>query len=519
MLSTEFGQERQGVSMTNDEIRTRPTYVFPTSFLITSFVVRHSCLVVLSSLGFFSAVSLAAERPNIVFLYTDDQAPRAVRAAGDQQFITPHLDRIFQEGAHLTNSFTTTPVCSPSRAGLLTSRYGSELGITDWINPRREPELGLDPQSITWPQLLARAGYHNGLIGMWSLGMNERSRPTRFGYHEFWGIRTAGGPVENPAVERTDGKIEQISGFTTEIFTDYALQFIRDNQHQPFLLSLNYRAPHEPWLPVRPEDWEPFENLDPVIPNPDYPKLDVELIKKKTREYLASVKSIDRNVGRLLDLLDELQLSASTIVIFTSDHGYNLGEHGIWYKGNAIRALTENPPQKWKNIPPDRRPNLWDTSLRVPTAVRWPGVIKPGSNVTQTVSNLDWFPTLLAMAGVDLPPELTIRGRDITPLLRDESVEWDNDLYVEYSMHHGATTHMRGYRTPRWKLVRDFANDRRAELYDLVNDPHETTNLIESADPHHVQMMKQLHEKIIQKMKSLDDPVYRTVTSAPQSGP
>jgi choline-sulfatase len=459
----------------------------------------------------FGHAALAEDRPNIIFIYTDDQAACAVGAAGDKRFVTPHLDRIVGEGAHLTNSFTTTPVCSPSRAGLLTSRYGSELGITEWIHPGREPDLGLDPQVVTWPQLLARANYHNGLIGMWSLGAGTRQHPTNAGYHEFWGIRKAGGPVENPEVELPGGGTEKISGLTTDVFTDYALQFIRDNRHRAFLLSLHYRAPHEPWVPVRPEDEAPFENLDLEIPNPDYPHLDTELVKSKTRQYLASVKSVDRNVGRVLQLLDRLQLATTTIVIFTSDHGYNLGEHGVWYKGNAIRALTKNPPQKWKNIPPERRPNLWDTSLRVPTAIRWPGVVAPGLKVAQTVSNLDWFPTVLAMAGVGLPPKVVLRGRDITPLLRGQAVSWNNDLYLEYSMHHGATADMRGYRTPRWKAVRDFANPGRAEFYDLVNDPSETTNLVASNDPGYREIRAALESKILQQMKTLNDPVYASM--------
>ena len=257
---------------------------------------------------------------------------------------------------------------------------------------------------------------------MWSLGAGARQHPRNAGDRDFWGIRTAGGPVENPEVELSHGGAEEISGLTTDIFTDYALQFIRENHHRAFLLSLHYRTPHEPWVPVRPEDQEPFGNLDPEIPNPTYPNLDTGLVKKNTLQYLVSVKSVDRNVGRVLQLLDHLQLAASTIVIFTSDHGYNLGEHGVWYKGNAIRALTENPPQQWENIPPARRPNLWDTSLRVPTAVRWPGVVTPGLKVAQTVSNLDWFPTVQVMVGAVVPPQVVVPGCDITPLLRGQSV-------------------------------------------------------------------------------------------------
>jgi len=443
--------------------------------------------------------------PNIVFIFTDDQAPFAVRAAGDERFITPHIDRLFQEGAHLKNSFVVTPVCSPSRIEMITSRYGTEMGITDYIN-RNESEVGIPANTPTWPQLLKGAGYRTALIGKWHLGVQDRHHPMKFGYDMFMGMRTGGCPPKDPVLELPDGTEKKLEGYTCDILTDHVIEFIGDHQKGPFAVSLHFRAPHAAWLPVRPEDWEPFRDLDPDIPNPDFPDLDVPLIKKRTIEYLAAVKSIDRNVGRLLATLEELKLAENTVVIFTSDHGYNLGEHGVWYKGNAIRVLTKNPPQQWKKIPANRRPNLWDTSLRVPTAIRWPGVIEPGTQISQTVSNLDWFPTLLTMAGVDLPNDITIRGRDITPLLRGKKIEWNNDLYVEYSMKHGATTHMRAWRTENWKYLIDFASPGREELYDLVGDPEENINLAKSEEPQHVRMRKELGEKIRDRMKDLGDP-------------
>jgi uncharacterized sulfatase len=452
-----------------------------------------------------AAAEAAVGRPNIVFLFTDDQAPFAVRAAGDKRFITPNIDRIFHEGAHLQNSFVTTPVCSPSRVGLLTSRYGTEMGITDWINPGSEKKLGLDPTTAAWPRELAKSGYATALFGKWHLGTLDRFHPTAFGYDQFAGIRTGGCPPKNPTIELHDGAVKKVEGYTCDIFTDYALRFIDENRKRPFLVSLHFRAPHAAWLPVRPEDWAPFKDLDPEIPNPDFPNLNVPLIKKRTREYLAAVKSVDRNVGRVLGLLEKLKLNANTIVVFTSDHGYNLGEHGVWYKGNAVRALTKNPKQEYKNIPANRRPNLWETSLRVPTAVKWPGVIAAGAKVESTISNLDWFPTLLAMAGVELPTGAPIRGHNFSPLLRGESVEWDNDLYAEYSMHHGAKTHMRGYRTPNWKLIIDYANEGREELYDLRNDPAENENLASSVDATHRRVRAELQSKIETRMKQLGD--------------
>ncbi|MYA80713.1 MAG: sulfatase-like hydrolase/transferase, partial [Acidobacteriia bacterium] len=143
-----------------------------------------------------------ASRPNIVFIFTDDQAPWALGASGYPHALTPNIDRLFNEGAYLVNAFTTKPVCSPSRAGLMASRYGSELGLTEWIHPRREPELGLDPTVVTWPEVLQRNGYRTGLVGKWHLGVPDRYHPTRTGFEYFMGFRTGGTTPSNPVLEK-----------------------------------------------------------------------------------------------------------------------------------------------------------------------------------------------------------------------------------------------------------------------------------------------------------------------------
>jgi choline-sulfatase len=447
----------------------------------------------------------AETRPNIVFIMTDDQAPWAVGAAGRPDVRTPNLDRLFHAGAYLVNSFTCTPVCSPSRASLMTSRYGSELGITDWINPAREPELGLDPATVTWPEVLQAAGYKTGLVGKWHLGLPDPYHPTKTGFDVFSGFRGGGTSPRNAMLE-VDGKVAQRTGFTTDVLTDYALEFIRGNHRSPFLLCLHYRAPHAPYLPVPEENWSVFENLDPVVPNPDFPKLDVTRVRKLAREYLASVYGIDQNVGRVVALLDELKIADNTVVVFTSDHGYNIGHNGIWHKGNGHWILTENPPAT-PNIPAGQRPNMFDTSLRLPTCVRWPAAIRPGTVIKETISMIDWYPTLLALAGAKTPAGETIRGHDFSPLLRGEKIAWNNDLYAEYSTHHQSKTHMRAYRTPEWKLKRDFLNPERDELYHLVDDPAETKNLIESASADVAAARDRLHAAILNKMREVKDPV------------
>ena len=357
-------------------------------------------------------------------------------------------------------------------------------------------------------ELLQEAGYTTGLSGKWHLGTADQYHPTLTGYDDFMGFRDGGRPPKDAVLE-IDGHDVQTEGFIVDVVTDAALEFIEANRDGPFLLSLHYREPHAAWLPTRDEDWLPYRDLNVLLPEPDFPHLDVPRVERMTREYYASCAAVDRNLGRVLDALDEWELADNTVVIFTSDHGYHNGHHGLWYKGNAQWMLTELPEQQWEHIPPRQRPNLYDQALRVPTAVRWPGVIEPGSEVAETVSNLDWFPTLLEMADVDLPDDLTVRGHSIVPLLRGEQGEelaWDNNLYAEYSMRHGTTVDMRAWRTPEWKLMIDFRHPGREELYDLVNDPAEAHNLSDADDADVQAVRRDLESRIRGKLADIQDP-------------
>ncbi|QDT35624.1 sulfatase family protein [Thalassoglobus polymorphus] len=469
-------------------------------------------LTSLLALYLLQTIASAADRPNIVFIYTDDQAPTAVGFSGNTELKTPNIDRIANEGIVIKNAFTVTPVCSPARAALATSRYACELEILDWINPKKEPELGLNPNTITWMELLQKAGYRTSLSGKWHLGTADRYHPTLQGFDDFMGIRSGGCPPKDPVLE-VNGHDTKMSGFTVDLVTENALKFIRENQKKPFLASIHYREPHAAWLPTRDEDWEPYQDLDPSLPQPVHPDLNVELVKKRIREYYASVASVDRNVGRVLDLLDELKLADNTVVVFTSDHGYHYGHHALWYKGNAQWMLNTLPEQTWPHIAPKQRPNMYDQALKVPAAIRWPAGLKGGRTVPQTMSNLDWYPTLLAMVNVEIPDDLEIRGRDFTPMLKGLRIAWDNSLYSEYSMRHGAKTDMRCWRTPQWKLMIDFANPGRGELYDLNNDPNELTNLFDSEEPQHVAIRDSFKSKILKKIKQINDPLQLEIES------
>ncbi len=458
------------------------------------------------------------DRPNILFVQTDDQAPWAL-GLDHPEASTPHMDRLFSEGLRLTQCFTVTPVCSPSRASLMTSRYGSELGITDWINRRKEPQLGLDPDLPNWVRILRSHGYHTALIGKWHLGTEDRFHPLHQGFDHFMGHREGGWATSDPVLEK-DGIDVKRPGLTTDILADEVIDYLEAHDpSEPFLLCWHTRAPHTRWLPVAEEDWAPFENLDPAVPHPDFPQLDVNRVKRMTREYLASVKGVDRNLGRVLQSLDQLGLRDNTVVIFTSDHGYSMGHNGIWHKGNGHWVLT-NPPAATENIPRNQRPNLYDHSLRVPTAIRWPGAISAGGTYDGMVSNLDWFPTILDMAGIELPGEILIRGRKIPYRDADRTKPQENprSLFAQYSTHHQSRTRMRGLRTASWKLIRDFLDPERDELYHLAEDPEERTNLITSTKPEIAAVRDRLHARLLERMQAIQDPAtpdrYEIITLA-----
>lgn len=455
--------------------------------------------VLVPALALLGSIARGAEgpaRPNVVFLYTDDQARWAVGAYGNGEVRTPNLDRLAREGARFNNAFTATPVCSPSRASMFTSRYPTQFGISDWIDPTSEPDVGLAPSAILWPELLKAHGYTTMLLGKWHLGTRPEFHPTRQGYDRFYGFLGGGNQPIDPVLE-VEGTVTKLKGSLPDLLVDQGIRFVESNRSRPFLLSIHFRAPHAPYAPVPPEDSAQFRTLDPTVPS--FPSLPRERVKTLTREYYASVASVDRNVGRLLKELDTLGLMDKTIIVFTSDHGYMIGQHGLWHKGNAT-WLAEGKK--------GRRPNMFEYSIRVPLLVRWPGVVEPGTTIDRVVSNLDIFPSVLDMAGLGVPDNLRIAGRSFAPLLknpRDSSIAWDDTHFGQYDMHNGKIAKMRMIRTPEWKLVRHYEPDGADELYHLAVDPEEAENLAGSA-AHHSQEAE-LTDRLNRWMASIGDPL------------
>ncbi len=436
-------------------------------------------------------------KPNVLFIVTDDQAEWTLGAYGNTESRTPTLDRLARDGVRFANTFTPSPVCSPSRATILAGRYGTEVGITDWISPaENEAGYGLPPETTTWAEALQRAGYRTGLVGKWHLGAQPQFHPTRHGYGHFLGFLAGGTTPMNPRLEE-NGTVREFPGAEPDILADAAIAFLRQQDARPFALSLHFRAPHLPYGPVPEQDIAPFREAAVTIPV--FPGLDQAQVRQWTREYYASVHAIDRNVGRVLDALTGAGLDDSTIVIFTSDHGYNIGHHGLHTKGNGTWVVG--------GVNGPTMPNMFDTSLRPPLVVRGPGIAR-GHVAQEMVTFEDFYPTLLSLTGVPMPADAPRHGRDLSPLLRAETpAAWRDAVFGQYDIHHYAIAHLRMIRTTDWKLVRSYGTSTKDQLFDLRADPGELKNLWNA--PEQRERRRALETRLRQWMRSIDDPVLK----------
>lgn len=456
-------------------------------------VVAHVLVLAMFLLG----GRFATAQVNLLVIVTDDQGRWAMGAYGNEEIHTPHMDRIAAEGALFTQAFVATPVCSPSRATFMTGLYPTELGITDWISPEQARD-GLGLAAETWPQTLQRNGYQTALFGKWHLGALPQFHPAELGYAHFTGFLDGGARPMDPTLE-VDGEDTKLEGPLPDILADRTIDWLERHHEHPFLISLHFRAPHLPYGPVPKADSRHYADLDPTVPR--FPGMDEEKVKQSTKAYYASVSSIDRNIGRVLDALDRLELADDTVVVFTSDHGYNEGRHGIDTKGNGqwIAGGVRGP----------KRPNMWDTSLVVPLAVRWPGIVDPGTRIDHPVSNLDMYRTVLGAVGIPISEDSKARGIDFSPLLRGETLPQREALFGQYDLHNNGLAYLRMVRTDRYKYVRHFHAYMQDEVYDLVEDPGETRNLAGRRPRIDKDVLAELQAKLHAWMVSIDDPLLR----------
>jgi arylsulfatase A-like enzyme len=463
--------------------------------------MRRLILAILLTAGVVSAPGAAA-RPNILFIMADDHAAHAISAYGSRVNQTPNIDRLAREGMLLRNVFATNSICTPSRATILTGQYSHLNGVPVFNR--------FDSARMTVARLLQQGGYHTGMIGKWHLG----SDPVGF---DRWEILPGQGVYFNPILYDAASEKTYTGRYVTDLVTDLAIDFLRERpKNKPFFLMLHHKAPHRPWEPdaahlaqfaerwiPEPETlWDPYttrtdaihENLQRVaadltnrdlkLPPPDglagaaltqwyavKPMTVTTVVAGKTvtmtgdalarwkyqrymQDYLATIQSVDDNVGRLLDFLDREGLAKNTIVIYTSDQGFFLGDHGLF----------------------DKR-FMYEEALRMPFLVRWPGVIKAGAQADAMALNVDFAPTFLDAAGLPIPAEM--QGRSLVPVLRGRPpADWRTSMYYRYYHDpgdHNTRAHY-GVRTSTHKLIYFWTKDQ-WELFDLVRDPMELNNL------------------------------------------
>ena len=433
------------------------------------------------------------QRPNVLFILSDDQGAWAMRCAGNEDIVTPALDRIAASGVRFTSFFCTSPVCSPARASLLTGEIPSRHGVHDWI---RDGNTGASRVDYLANQPLltdafANAGYRCALIGKWHLGASDVQRK---GFVR-WFAHASGMSPYYDAPMYDEGAPRTVARYLTDELTGQALAFLDGEaiERAPFWLSLNYTAPHYPWIDSHPRAYTAlyddcaFASCPQQPPHPfsatGNPATDEG--HRRRREslvgYFAAVTAMDAGIGRVLDRLDALGLASSTLVIFMSDNGMNCGHHGIWGKGNGTR------PQ-----------NMYDTSVKVPALFAQPGRIAPAV-CDALASGYDVYPTLLDYAGVTDPAPRKRPGQSFRALLDGDGATAERNIvvYDEYGP-------VRMVRTREWKYVHREPGGPH-ELYDLVHDPDERVNRID--DPTTAPRRRELHAQLAGWFAEYVDPV------------
>ncbi len=479
------------------------------------------------------------DRPNIIYIMTDDHGYQAISAYGGQLNETPNIDKIADEGILFTRSFVTNSICSPSRAVMLTGKFSHMNG--QQINSQK-----FDGSQVTFPKLLQKEGYQTAMIGKWHLG----SDPTGFDY---WNILPGQGDYYNPDFIEMGTK-SRVEGYVTNLITDFSLDWLKNrDKEKPFAMLMHHKAPHRCWMP----DTKYLEKYNDVkFPLPDNfyddyenrtaaaeqkmhikdfcPVNDLKMYDKEgeiegklrkyferqinrmnaaqradwdkaydkeikyykeanltgkelmewryqryLEDYLRCIASVDDSVGEVLDYLEENGLAENTLVVYTSDQGFYLGEHG-WF---------------------DKR-FMYEESFRTPLLMKLPSRFKKAT-VDHLVQNIDYAPTFLDLAGVQVPGAM--QGKSLVPLLEEGNTEWRDALYYHYYEYPGPHSVKRHYgvRTDRYKLIHFYNDIDQWELYDLQEDPTEMDNLF--GDKAYAKIEAELQDKLVEMRTQYKD--------------
>jgi len=484
----------------------------------------------------------AEQRPNIVYIMSDDHAYQAISAYGGplkDLAPTPNIDRIARAGIRFDRCLVTNSISGPCRAVILTGKYSHVNGFV--ANEGQKP---FDGSQQTFPKLLQKAGYSTAIIGKWHLG----SEPTGF---DHWEILPGQGNYYNPDFISREGRHTE-HGYVTELITEKCINWLKEakGSGKPFMLMMHHKAPHREWQPG-PNELTLYKNVsfpEPATLFDDYSgrgtaektqdmtisktmrlQEDLKLYQDRSRmkltgltrmnseqmanwdsaynpiirqfyrsglsgndltsykyqrylqDYLACIAAVDKSVGEVLDFLEENGLDKNTVIIYTSDQGFYLGEHG-WFD------------KRW----------MFEQSYRTPLIMQWPGVIKPGIVSNDMVSNIDLPETFLEMAGVMVPSDM--QGRSMVAILKGKTPsDWRTEHYYHYYEYPGSHMVKRHYgmSTERYKLMHFYYDINEWELFDLKTDPQEMKNVYN--DPAYASIKKNLHERLDIMMKQFGD--------------
>jgi len=437
----------------------------------------------LLALGLAAFAPAADRKPNFIYLFTDDQRWDALSVVQKEQgekgrfpwLKTPNLDRIAAEGVRFRNAFVVNSLCAPSRATLVTGQYGHVNGVTN--NHTSHPE-----GNISVATLLRPAGYVSGYFGKWHHGTQSGKRP---GFDTSASFVGQGKYFDCPI--EVDGIATPSKGFVDDVTTDYAASFIKANKDKPFLMILGFKTCHGPFTPP-PRNAKDYEGaMARSTPNygipPAYAKVgpngakgkDTEAKEVQTKlDMFRGINSVDDNVGKLLRLLDELKLTDDTVLVFSSDNGYYLGEHSLGDKRSG-----------------------YEESMRIPMLVRYPRAVKAGRTDDRIVLNIDPAATFLDLAGQPVPAAM--HGRSWKPLLEDQAnASWRNSFFYCYFYEKGfGTPTTTAVRTNDAKLIKYPGHDEWTEVFDLKADPYETKNLAQ--DPAFAALRKSLEAEYVKQ--------------------
>jgi len=428
------------------------------------------------------------DKPNFVFILTDDQGAWAL-GKETPEIITPNLDQMIDEGTYFTNFFCASPVCSPARCSIVTGRIPSAHGVHDWLRggnvessmlpEHMRQNMKEEHHAIDYLKgmpscfdALRNAGYRLGMVGKWHMG---DSMTPREGFVE-WNTHLLGGGHYKHAPVYANGTAEYVDQYITDYFSDHAVSFIDHHPQEPFLLSVHYTAPHTPWAHEQhredilkmyddcPFNEIPFTPLHPdQITSCEQGRTDEER-RRLLKGYYAAITAVDEGVGRIFDALRRNGLDENTVVIFSGDNGMNLGQHGVWGKGNGTYPM-----------------NMYDTSVKVPFIVWGPKYIRSGARVENLISHYDILPTLRDFLGQPTAPEEKLPGESFLKELTEGLAPHDRTLCImdEYGP-------VRMVRNRTHKLVYEGIRSKH-QLYDLVHDPNETTNHFGESEYAHIQ--------------------------------